>query len=74
MARKRQEARRLFADTSDLLIRELTGGGWDESIPHWKRTVVGEWEELISEFSKRCPGHAREAYAEALRRSHWDFR
>ena len=74
MSKKRQEGKKEFATTADLLIGEVTTGKWDHIIPHWSSTPLEEWEEVLREFAARCPGHAESDYVDALRRSQWNNR
>lgn len=71
---KRQDAREAFEATANLLIREVTTGKWDHIVPRWSSIPVEDWNEVLSEFSSRCPGHAHSDYVDALRRSQWDNR
>jgi hypothetical protein len=74
MSKKRQETREAFAITADLLIGEVTTGKWDHIIPQWSSISVEEWDEVLREFSLRCPGRDKSDYIDALRRSQWNNR
>ena len=74
MSKNRQEARKAFAATADLLIGEVTTGKWDHIIPRWSSIPVEEWDDVLREFASRCPGHAKADYVDALRRSQWNNR
>jgi hypothetical protein len=69
MGRKRTQARNEFAATAEVLIREIWDGKWDHLSPDWKSTPIGQWKEVLKEYSVRCPGYTPQEYVDSLRRS-----
>ncbi len=74
MSKKRQEERSLFVTTARCLIADVVAGKWDHIIPTWRSKPVEEWDEVLEEFSLRCPGHEKSDYVDALRRCQWNNR
>ena len=74
MSKNRQEERKAFAATADLLVGEVTTGKWDHALQRWSSIPVEEWDVVLREFALRCPGHEESDYVEALRRSVWNNR
>lgn len=74
MGKKRHAARQALPATADLLIAEIVAEKWGHLQPPPSSIPVEEWDEVIREFSQRCPGFHRDDYVEALRRSQFNNR
>jgi hypothetical protein len=72
MSKKRQQARKTFAATADVLMEEIAAGKWDHIAPILEHAPVEKWKAVLDEFWLRCPGHAEAEYVEALARSRWN--
>jgi len=73
MTKQKQAARKLLRKASDEISDEIWQGKWDH-IPNLNNKVISEWTEILKELEKRCPGHKKESYEEALARSHFTRR
>jgi len=69
MTKKKQSARKILRMASDEISDEVWQGKWDH-IPRLNHEVISEWTEVLEDLEKRCPGHTKEEYEDALARSH----
>jgi hypothetical protein len=68
MTAKKHAARLALRKSSDQLADEIWEGKWGH-IPHLRTTPIGEVAEILAELERRCPGHTKEAYQDAIARS-----
>ncbi len=73
MTKKKQAARKSLREASDEISDEVWQGKWDH-IPNLNGKVISEWTEILKELEKRCPGHTKEKYEDALASSHFTRR
>jgi hypothetical protein len=72
MTQKKHAAREALRAASDGLSDEIWEGQWD-GIAGLKTHPIAQWlysaSEIIDELARRCPGHTRQEYQDALSRS-----
>jgi hypothetical protein len=68
MTQKKHAARVALSKAADELVDEVRQGKWDH-IQTLKSKPIGDQPELFAELERRCPGHTKEAYADAYARS-----
>ena len=73
MTKERQTARKSLRKLADEISDEVWQGKWDH-IPNLNGKVISEWTKVLEELEKRCPGHTKEGYEDALARSHFTRR
>jgi hypothetical protein len=72
MTRDKHQARQALAAASSALNYEVLSGEWDHI--HARTPLYDPNAKLLDELERRCPGHTREEYGEALVRSLWTER
>jgi len=70
MTKRRQDSRNALPRAADEISREVWVGKWDH-IPNLNKKLISEWTEILEELERRCPGHTKEMYEDALARSYF---
>jgi hypothetical protein len=73
MTAKKHAARILLEQTTDSLRDEVLTGKWSH-IVDWRSKPISELTEILAELERRCPGHTKQTYQDALARSCWNNR
>jgi len=72
MTKKKHAARVALKAAADALADEIWAGAWNH-LKELHANPVGHQPKLVQELKRRCPGHTKEEYADALVRS-WILR